>query len=467
MAAQSGNSVKLPAAQVLSTRDGTLAKDSKMVNCFMEPTPEGKAAIKRPGTAYVAAFANNGLPQGQFLLGDAPFCIQNDIVYNTATGVAYPIPSVATTGQTYSVLSDVPFGNSLLKSAGGLWRILNTSGAPVITKVTDSNYPAITVAGIVYLDGTYYVMDNTGTVYGSALQDSTTWPALNFISADATLGLGAGITRHLNYIVAFYTHGTQFYYDAGLTPGLPLLSVGNAAWTTGCGAGGSIREASDITFFLSKTRQYGRTISKFEGLSLSKISTPFIERILNRSTLIGLTSFNIKTAGHTFYGFTLPDQNVTLVYDVVFDDWHVWTSVVNGVEQEFTGVNYLGSGTQDLFQDTSTGNVMAMLPTVYTDATGVIGVFIRTPNYTWGTEKRKRYAALFLAADTIDSTANVRYTDDDYQTFSVYRPIGLNGPRKMLQRCGMSRMRAWDIAHTGNTPFRLFDIELNLSMAES
>lgn len=466
MAAQ-GGSVKVPAAQIISTRDGTLLKDSKMVNCFMEPTPEGKAAVKRPGTTTVAIFTVGAVPQGQFLLGDQPFCIQNDIVYDTVAGIAYPIPSVTTPGQTYSVLSDAPFGTSMIKSASGLWRVLNTSGTPVLTKITAADYPALTVAGIVYLDGTYYVMNSIGEVYGSALQDPLTWPALNFVSADATLGLGAGITRHLNYIVAFYTHGTQFYYDAGLTPGLPIASVGNAAWTTGCGAGGSIREASDVTFFLSKTRQYGRTVSKFEGLSLSKISTPFIERILNLSTLVGMSSFNIKIAGHTFYGFTLPDQNITLVYDVIFDDWHVWTSVVNGVEQDFVGVNYLGSGTQNLFQDTSTGNVIAMDPNAYTDSTGAIRVLIRTPNYTWGTEKRKRYAALFLAADTVVSTASVRYTDNDYQTFSTYRPVALSGQRKMLQRCGMSRMRAWDIAHTDNTPFRLFDIEINLLMADS
>jgi hypothetical protein len=310
-------------------------------------------------------------------------------------------------------------------------------------------------------------MNSVGEVCGSYLENATIWPALNFIAADVTLGLGAGIVRHLNYLIAFYTHGTQFYYDAGLTPNLPISPVGNAAWTTGCGAGSSIKEASDITFFLSKTRQYGRTVSKFEGLSLSKISTPAIEKILNLSTLVGMTSFNIKTAGHTFYGFTLADLSVTLVFDAAFEEWHVWTSVIDGVEQCFTGVNYVASSTQDLFQDTSTGNVVAMSPAAYTDTTGPINVLIRTVNHSWNTERRKRFAAMFIGADTVASTLNVRYSDDDYNTFSPYRQIVLNGPRKMLQRCGMARARAWDILHADNTALRVFSIELNIKVAES
>lgn len=459
--------IKLPCPQVISSRDGTLTKDSKMVNCFMEPTPEGGSVVKRPGTVLVLSLPTVGTPQGQFLLGGKPFCINGDVVWDTYASVSYPITGVTTKNQQYSVLSDAPLGTSLIKSASGLWIISNSTGTPVITKVTDANFPVLTVSGISYLDGTYYIMDNTGTVYGSALQDATTWPALNFISADATLGVGAGIVRHLNYIVAFYTHGTQFYYDAGLTPGLPLAPVGNAAWTTGAASGASIKEASDVTFFISRTRQYGKTVSRFEGLGLKKISTPFIERILNRSTLDGMASFNIKIAGHTFYGFTLTDLNITLIYDVVFEDWHLWSSTVNGVEQEFVGVNYVASETQDLFQDTSTGNVIAMTPDSYVDTTGAINVLLRTSNFTAGTSKRKRFASLFIAGDNVLTTLNVRYSDDDYITFSPYRSIAMITQRKMLQRCGMARMRAWDFLHVDNTPLRLFGIELAMKVTES
>lgn len=452
----------IPCTQHIGTRDGSLQKDAKMVNCFLEQSENGETAVKRAGTAFVAQVSTN-TPQGMLLNSNAPFSIQGDILINITTGFSFAIPSVTVPGQQYSILSDVPYGMSFLKSPSGLW-VFNGS---VVTKVTSIYYPPLTVSGFVYLDGTYYVMDNTGQVFGSALQDPTTWSSLSVIAADATLGLGAGIIRHLNYLIAFYVSGTQFYYDAGNSPGIALAPVGNASWTTGCAAGASLRETADITFFISRTKQYGRAVSQFEGLSMTKISNPYIERILNLSTLIDVRSFAIKTSGHTFYAITLTDLNVTLVYDVVFGEWHIWSSLVSGVEQYFSCANYLATPTQDLFQDTSTNAIVSMSPLFFTDYTGSIPVLIRTPAYDWGSLRQKRFAAMFLLSDTIPTTVSLRYSDNDYATYSAYRAIDLSTVRKMLRNLGMSRRRSWDIYHLDATPLRLFRIELDLKMMES
>jgi hypothetical protein len=452
----------VPLLQRIATRDGTLDKDSKMVNCFAEVSPVGNSTVKRPGTIAVRATAA-GTSQGQFLVNSIPFAIQNDVIYNTNTGTTTAIPGVATTGQQYSTLSDAPLGTSLLKSPSGLWKFDGTT----VTKITDVNYPALTVTGIMELDGSYYVMDSTGAIRGSALQDPMTWPALNFISADVTLGVGVGIHRHLNYVVAFYSTGTQFYYDAGNSPGIALGPVGNASWTTGCANGRSIANMSDVTYFVGRTHKQGKTVQQFSGLSIVAISNPFVEKILNLSTMATVHSFTTKTAGHSFYGLTLVDLGITLVYDDVTTEWALWSSVVNGVEQYFTGINYLGTGTQDLFQDSSTGTVVAMTPMAYTDTTGPINIFVRTPCYDFGTLKWKRYAAMFLLADTVSSTLSVRFSDDDYQTYSAYRTVDMSSVRKMLQRCGRSRRRSWDFLHTANTPLKLYSMQLDLTVGPS
>ena len=38
-----------------------------------------------------------------------------------------------------------------------------------VTKITDAQYPTTTVRGIAYLDGTYYVMNPNGQIFGSDL----------------------------------------------------------------------------------------------------------------------------------------------------------------------------------------------------------------------------------------------------------------------------------------------------------
>ena len=451
---------KIPLQCPIATRDGTLSKDSLMRNCYSEVCEGGKVTRKRPGLS-LGRQLTPGVGQGLFINNNVPYAIQNDTIVNLDTGVGTAIPAVTVAGQQYQSLSDVPFGTSLLKSGDGLW--VFTGG--VCTKVVDPNYPALTVFGIAYLDGTYYVMDGFGKVFGSALEDATTWPALNFIGADATLGLGAAITRHLNYIVAFYEHGTQFFYDAANPTGSPLSPVGNASWTTGAAVGSSVVEISDQTFWIGQTRQRGRTIETFNGLAKSIVSTPFIEKILNRSqfTDVGglVFSFGLKTDGHTFFVLTITDVGCTLVYDAIMNEWHAWTSVTAGVESEFRYINYLAAHTVDLLQERSSGAIVQVLPTVFQDTGNPIRCFIRTKPYDFGTLRQKRYPSLSLIADTVQSTIAVSHSDDDYTTFSVPRDVNLASVRKMLLRNGQARRRSWDLLHVANTPLGLYEVEFN------
>ncbi len=457
---------KLSWVHPIATRDGTLTADSKMVNCFVELTESGAAAVKRAATLLVQA--NSGTAQGQFTCNGQNYAIVNDVIINVATGGTIAIPGVSAAGQHYDVLSDVPFAVSLLKSTTGLWIFDFT--ALSATKVTDPNYPALTVPGIAYLDGIYYVMDQAGEVVGSATEDATTWPPLDFIEADLTLGLGAGIVRHLNYIVAFYLHGVQMYYDADAAPngqGTALGPVTNASWTTGCINGFTIVEQSDITFFMAQDKAYGRTIQQIQGLSMGQISTPAVERVLNRTQLSQPFSYGIRLSGHLFFVLTLQDINVTLVYDQTSQQWQQWSSVVNGVEQFFVGRYYLATATQNLVQDVTTGNTVALEETTYTDASGPVNVTIVTPSMDWGTMSWKRFKALFLFADSAPTTVDISYSDDDYATFSTPRGVLMSSVRKMLQRCGRSRRRAWKLTHADNTPLKIYGSKLDVSVGPS
>lgn len=440
----------------ISTRDGTLTKDAKLVNFFAEPSENGNAVVKRPG---LSLFQQNpvGVGQGQFMVNGNPYSIVGDTIYRTGSVDVIAIPLVTVPNQQYQVLSDTPFGTTLLKSASGLW----TFDGVTAVKVVDPNYPALTVFGLCYLDGGYYVMDPDGSVRGSAFEDPTTWPALNFVAADVSLGKGVGVNRHLNYIEAIYQSGMQLYYDAGTSPGSPLAAVSNASWKTGCAAGNSIVEFGDETYYMSKPTQKGRGFLKLEGLALSIISNPYIEKILNRSTLAEVHSFAIKTAGHSFYCCTLVDLNITLVYDTILTNWSLWSSKVSGVEGLFVGVNYLNANSEDLFQSRLTGEILEMDPAVYTDTSGPIRCLARTKAYDWGMLKNKFLPELYLLADTISTTVTVSYSDDDYTSYSTARSINMSTVKKMLQRCGSSRRRSWDVVHEDNTPMRIFGMEVN------
>lgn len=464
MAQQSIDPIHIPMVYGIGSRDGTLTKDERMVNCSPEKVVNGMAAMaKRPGLSLERSLAGS-TPQGQFSVNFQPFSIVNDTVVNLSNGATTDIPSITVPLQQFYCLSDVPTGTTMLKSASGLWRYDGTT----MTKVTDANYPAATVPGIAYLDGVYYVMNTVGEVLGSGLEDPMTWPALDFIQADFTLGTGAGICRHLNYIMAFYTKGLQTYWDADAAPtgqGTALGPVQNASWTTGTSNGRSIQEMDDITFFIAQDSKLGTTVQMLEGLAMAKISDTYVEKVLARSPPSNIDSFALKVGGHSYYGITITDLQLTLVFDIGAGLWTQWSSFVNGVETEFVGMNYLNGASLNLFQDRSSGNTLQMTSSALTDVSGAIQCYVITPNFDGGNMNWKRFTAQFFMADTVNATVFVSHSDDDYQTWSTPRSVNMSTVRKMLQRCGRSRRRAWKFYHTDATTLRMIQMSIDLAPA--
>jgi hypothetical protein len=211
---------------------------------------------------------------------------------------------------------------------------------------------------------------------------------------------------------------------------------------------------------------------------MSAISTPFVEKILNAAflnptSLNDIWAFGLEIVGHQFYGLTLPNYNVTLVYDVKNQLWGTWSSVVAGVEQYFTGryaikappnILVVGASFGETMQDVSTGRPMFILPTNYTDATGPLPVTSITPPYDWNTSNYKRINFMTQLADSINTSIGISFSDDDYQTFSTPRQMGLNGPRNQLRNCGRSRRRIWKMFHQDNTPLRLYECRMDLDV---
>jgi hypothetical protein len=200
-----------------------------------------------------------------------------------------------------------------------------------------------TVPGIVYLDASFYVMDEAAVIYGSDLNTGLSWNALNFITAQVEPGAGVCIAKTQNYVIAFKEWSTEFFYDAANSPGSPLSAVSNGFNLVGCASGDSVANLDGILFWVSQTRQKGRGVHMMRGLDEQPISTPDIERILNLSTLATVYSFGVKIAGHAFYVLTLVDQNITVVYDMTSKTWAQWSSLTLGTPVSVTSITLSGT----------------------------------------------------------------------------------------------------------------------------
>jgi hypothetical protein len=411
------------------------------------------------------------------------------------------------------------------------------SGVEYFAQITDPDYPAETVRGIVYLNGTYYVMTPSGAIYGSDINNPSKWSALNVIQSQMEPDGGVALFRQLNLIVAFSGYSTEFFYDAANPTGSPLLPYSSAFLEIGCASADSIAYMENSIFFVGVAKQKGRSVYLLEGTNPVLKSNPFVDRILNKDDLSDVKSFFIKISGHGFYVLSLGQTGITLVFDTVSGLWGKWTqlsledtqsitsaswannlvtAIVEGhgfndgdyveiTSSNPTGYNYSGvinvldedtftyevasnpgtyvgsglvanytetffdvasytkAGNLDLVQDSTTGSIFAVDNNLYTDSGNPIRYAIRTSKFDGGTNKNKYFNVFELIGDKVDATAYVRYTNDDYQTYSKYRPVDLSAQRSQLYRTGSGRRRAYDIIHYDNTPLRLEAMEITIT----
>ena len=412
-----------------------------------------------------------------------------------------------------------------------------TVGAKGFIQIVDPNYPPATVKGIVYLDGTYYVMTPGGAIQGSAINNPFSWSSLNVIQCQAEPDAGIALFRQLNLICAFGDYSVEFFYDAGNPVGSPLLPYSSSLLEMGCASANSIAQAANTLYFMGKGKQKGRSIFSLVGTAPKLISTPFVDRILNADSLSDVKSYYIKISGHSFYILTLVNSKITLVCDITTNTWSKWTQqslrtriapealtwldgiatltltghsaspgdyitiasalpsgwngnyIINVIdantmtfelannpgvyvssglvsyytETYFNMASYSKAGNLDLVQDSTTGTVYALDIGTYQDNSLPIKYFIRTTKVDGGSNKEKYFSKFELIGDKNPGTAYVRYSNDDYQTWSNFRSMNLNSQRTQLYRTGRGRRRAYEIINYDNGPVRLEAMEITIT----
>lgn len=611
---------RLPLAQPIETRDGTLAKDSKCVNGYFETVGQKREFIKRPGLKDTGAVLANAQGQGLYNFNGSLFAAVNNVLYkinpttyavttigtmtgtiggivqqcyfnstlnntylfvqnqvngytyNPATGVfakvvddgitvttvitggtLYGAPTVAfsapsgggttatgTVQTTSGILTGITITNpgsgytssdtlvvtitdhvapswvaSTTVTAGDVYWTGTNLYTVTISGVTGTSAPTFTgstpqadgsatsqwlsatspagtgayvtallngfpagpyATGAVYLD-TYTVIGGTnGEIYTSEPNNPTIWNALNYITAEAEPDGLVGIVKHLNYVLAFGQWSTDFYYDTGSYPGSPLAIATPYHIELGCANGDSICSFEQTTVWLGTAKEQGPSVYSIMGVSPSKISTPFIDRILNNSTLTDVIAYPLRINGHTFYILTLADLNQTLVYDLNEKQWYQWTmwaigdsdSGVPGIyaEQYFRPSYFAGVGETYFLLDDDNGKLYTLSDTYYNDAGAPIYYRSVTPIMDSGSTKRKFYHSVEIVGDKIPATMNIRHTSDDYKTWSNYRPVNLNNERPQVHQAGASRRRAWEFLCTDNQPIRLEAAEIDFDIGE-
>ena len=335
-----------------------------------------KSAANESGVICAIAYSSSAANTG--VLGTTTYANTSNAISPSVVGLPYDMVAAAPTdANQYLMFKNTSEGFYFNGSA--------------ITKITDGDYPATTVRGIVYLDSTFYVMDSSAKIYGSDLGNPSSWNALNFIIAHIEPGAGVAIAKTANYLAAFKEWSTEFFYDAGNpSPGSPLSPVLNNFTLIGCASGASVAQVDKYTFWMSQTRQRGRQIHMMVGDQQQAISTPDVERIIGLYSLTAtnVKAFGLRIAGHAFYCLSLTDSNISLVCDVENQSWYQWTSLTlnntSSSVSSITRTDNVATVTTSSAHGFSDGDAVKISGASQTDYNGIVQIkYISTTSFSY------------------------------------------------------------------------------------
>jgi hypothetical protein len=229
----------------------------------------------------------------------------------------------------------------------------------------------------------------------------------------------------------------------------------------------------------SITLVYDSTANLWAKWTVSTLQTPFsITSMTWNSRLVTATKTNhgisdgdlVVISGVTpsqyngTYTVNVPTAN-TFTYELVSNPGAVTVqgTAANYTQSPFAIASYTYGSNLDLVQDSTTGFIYALDNGTYEDNGKPIDVLVRTNKIDFGTNLKKFTSQLEIIGDKVASTAYIRYTNDDYQTYSQYRPVDLEANRSLLNRLGQTRRRAYEIRHHDDVPLRMESLELTLT----
>lgn len=461
---------RLPLILEPENRDEHTGKDAKLINGYVEK--------------------NN--KTGEYWIFKRPGLLQTGI---TQTGVGLGVYNWQ--GDIYAIFGTTLYKNDIdigtVNAAGGVYRFASSLGTTprlqlgnglvaynwdnsTLTQISGPNFPGNTYAtagvkGWAYLDGTTYVLDQDAYLHGSDTAPGMNRPdlwtdLLNLLGAQIEPDLGVFIAKQLVYVLVLKEWSTEVFYDAQNPVGaLPLAPVQGAKINYGCVNGDSVQEIDGSLLWVATNRSAAAQVILVENLKPTIISTKAIERLLGEADFSSMSSFAIKYEGHRFYGFSLKNDNLTLVYDLTDQMWSQWTDE-NGDYMKISSATY-ETGTGRILQHESNGKLYRMDAEYLNDDGAMITVDLYTPNFDGGVRRRKQLTMLeFIGDQTAGSIFQIRVNDSDYaaDSWTNFRLVDMSVKKPVLPNCGTFMRRATHIRHQCNTRMRLQGIELQLDL---
>lgn len=315
------------AYQALSPAAGA----DQAINVFAETRrAEGSAKTRwllgAPALTPFATGAGQGC-RGWFSLDGRTFVVTGTTLYEVhiPTRVLTPLGTIPDNGEPVSFSSNGQGGEQLAIVGGDTLHIFDTGTNTLSGSIT---LPFAGPVMVVFIDGYFLINQRDSPVlWFSAIEDGTSWDALDFIArsgtADNLVGLGVAQSR----IWATGTRTTTLFYNSG-DADTPFLPYPGSVVNIGAVTPWALARRNDLFVWLAQDGTgTPRIVKATGGPAPTEISTAPIQQWLEQCpTLATAEILTYQQSGHAFFAITCPDSPDDIQTYVWDDTESVWSA---------------------------------------------------------------------------------------------------------------------------------------------
>jgi hypothetical protein len=296
--------------------------DQERVNLYSEISPDGERGGKiamycPPGLTAQSNYGANPV-RGAWSHGDFKYYVNRDKLWKEANdGTQTELGTLLTSG---GIVDMVDNGTQLMIVDGTAGYIL-TFATDVFAEIVDAGFPA-NPTSVWFLKLRFLVTSaGTGQYQWSAINDGTSWDALDFATEESNPdNLVCGTSDNGQSVL--FGEFTLGFSGPTNSDDAAFGAIGAAAIEIGLAARWSLAKFDQSLIFLSKNRLGGVQVCTLSGYSLQVVSNPDIETLFAAySGIDSATGFSFRHQGHSFYQINFTAENVSWRYDGRTGDW--------------------------------------------------------------------------------------------------------------------------------------------------
>lgn len=293
----------------------------RTINLYPIADPEGKETASLFGTPGLSLLATFGNGAGRKL-----FASSNGRAFAAIGSKLYEIDSFGnetlrgSLNQNSGNLSVAENSTQMAICDGTSLYIFNYA-ANTLSVIT-SGLPA-SVGFVTAIDGYFIVLENnSGRFYVSALNDGTSWNALDFATAESNPDQLLCVANSSGQLYLLGTRTFEIWTNTG-NAAFPFQRISGAVGDIGIIAPHTALDVDNSLVWLGQDKNGRCMVYRAKGLRPQRISTEAIEIVLQSATDPELLkAFAYQQDGHLFYIITGGGLETSLCFDVTTGLWH-------------------------------------------------------------------------------------------------------------------------------------------------